>query len=178
MAKVETGINWQAVRSELDREAWEVDRDNDDIETRTIYLGSVLSLYPSGKYYMPFACSNLDACDTCSGTGKAPHRHKRRSVKKWKNAYDRNSAKWQRTHGDGLRPCDNAYLHYCLRHMYADDCAACGGVGSREAYLDELYREKLESEADAHGLCITGSEGDGLDVLIAEYRDIDTSNDE
>ena len=46
----------------------------------TTYLGSCLSLAPSGKYYMPFACSNVAGdcpfcrgrganCNTCGGTG-------------------------------------------------------------------------------------------------------------
>lgn len=33
--------------------------DNPDILQRTIYLGSILSLTPSGKFYLPFACSNV-----------------------------------------------------------------------------------------------------------------------
>ena len=30
------------------------------------YVGSVFSIYPSGKYYLPFACSNVDECSYCN----------------------------------------------------------------------------------------------------------------
>jgi hypothetical protein len=35
-----------------------------------LYLGTVFSLAPSGKYYMPWACGNLAPCPRCKGTGK------------------------------------------------------------------------------------------------------------
>ena len=35
------------------------------------YLGSVFTIMPSGKYYMPFACGNLDPCPHCKGHGCA-----------------------------------------------------------------------------------------------------------
>ena len=44
------------------------ENENEDI-VRSILLGSVFSLYPSGKYYMPFACSNVDECPLCKWKG-------------------------------------------------------------------------------------------------------------
>lgn len=37
--------------------------------TYNIYIGSVLSLTPSGKYYLPFACSHVENCNRCKGKG-------------------------------------------------------------------------------------------------------------
>lgn len=34
-----------------------------------IYLGSVFSIYPSGKYYTPWANSNVEVCNRCKGKG-------------------------------------------------------------------------------------------------------------
>jgi hypothetical protein len=45
----------------------------DDFEgtkTRTVYLGTVFGIMPSGKYYEPYANSNVDACPRCKGTRK------------------------------------------------------------------------------------------------------------
>ena len=58
-----TGINWEAVREKLDGEEWE--EVETDREERTLYLGSVMSLTPSGKVYTPWACSNVEACKAC-----------------------------------------------------------------------------------------------------------------
>jgi len=35
------------------------------------YLGTVFALCPSGKYYMPWACSNVNPCPECHGDGHA-----------------------------------------------------------------------------------------------------------
>lgn len=37
-----------------------------------VYLGSCFSILPSGKYYTPFANSNVDLCKLCGGTGRGP----------------------------------------------------------------------------------------------------------
>jgi hypothetical protein len=34
----------------------------------SVYIGSVLSIYPSGKYYTPFANSNVEVCEECART--------------------------------------------------------------------------------------------------------------
>jgi len=36
---------------------------------RSYYLGSILTLSPSGKVYTPWACSNLTPCPRCRGRG-------------------------------------------------------------------------------------------------------------
>jgi len=35
----------------------------------TLYLGTVFNMFPSGKYYTPWACSNVEPCPRCKGEG-------------------------------------------------------------------------------------------------------------
>lgn len=67
MSKIELGFDSQVVRGLVDREDWEPDEPGR--ERRAVGLGSVMSLTPSGKCYMPFACGNLNPCPCCNGTG-------------------------------------------------------------------------------------------------------------
>jgi hypothetical protein len=53
---METGLNVQAIREELSGLEWEL---SDDGYKRSVYIGTVFNLAPSGKYYMPWACSNV-----------------------------------------------------------------------------------------------------------------------
>jgi len=54
---METGLNTQAIREELNQEEWEdVEPDRQE---RRVFLGTVFGLTPSGKYYMPWAHSNV-----------------------------------------------------------------------------------------------------------------------
>jgi len=46
-----------ALKAELVSAEWQETEDGD--ETRQVYLGTIFSLMPSGKYYTPFACSNV-----------------------------------------------------------------------------------------------------------------------
>jgi hypothetical protein len=54
---METGLNVEAIRRELDEAEWQ--DSEPDRQERSVYLGTVFALYPSGKYYMPWACSNV-----------------------------------------------------------------------------------------------------------------------
>lgn len=65
-----TGINWDEVRKDLDSQEWEtVEKDR---EERQVFLGTVFNLYPSGKYYMPFACGNVEVCKACAEADAGP----------------------------------------------------------------------------------------------------------
>ena len=55
---MEIGLNAQEIRELLDQEEWQ-DTDDPMRQERCIFLGTVFQLYPSGKYYMPWACSNV-----------------------------------------------------------------------------------------------------------------------
>ena len=71
--------DWSAIK----REALENPNEgmDGDLEGAT-YLGSILSLSPSGKMYAPWACSNLSPCEGCNGKGVTRPRAKKRAHKK------------------------------------------------------------------------------------------------
>jgi hypothetical protein len=50
-----------AIRRELDKQQWEPDYQDDPerSEVRRVFLGTVFALVPSGKFYTPWACSNV-----------------------------------------------------------------------------------------------------------------------
>jgi len=52
------------LRESLRKQAWDQSMGEDDW-TRQIFVGSVFSLLPSGKYYTPWANSNVEACQSC-----------------------------------------------------------------------------------------------------------------
>jgi hypothetical protein len=47
----------------------EVDEDDFEGVVERLYLGTVFTLTPSGKYYMPWASGNVAPCPRCKGTG-------------------------------------------------------------------------------------------------------------
>jgi hypothetical protein len=188
---VEHGFNLDAIRRELDKEDWESDPENPGTQVRRIFLGDVFSLTPSGKMYTPFACSNVDPCPTCKGTGIVlPRRLKRRVEKRHAARHARIKRIIIRRFGgrDGytvdiqpasLRAKAEAfarrvgYSSVCYRN--GTTCTACAGCGSREAHLDELWQEAAEE-----GIAETpkGDEGDGVflswedgDAFAVETRD-------
>lgn len=55
--KIDTNIDWTAVKKIMATEDWQDDYDGQQI--RMVFLGTVFNLMPSGKYYMPWACSNV-----------------------------------------------------------------------------------------------------------------------
>lgn len=64
-------LNIQSIKKELEETPWE-DGDVDGIKVRRVFLGTVMSLTPSGKFYTPFACSNVQACRTCADANEGP----------------------------------------------------------------------------------------------------------
>lgn len=50
-----------SLRAELDEQDWEPDYQDDPErnEVRRVFLGTVFTLCPSGKFYTPWACSNV-----------------------------------------------------------------------------------------------------------------------
>jgi hypothetical protein len=47
----------------------EIQEDLDGEKIKSVFIGTVFSLSPSGKYYTPWACSNLSPCPRCKGRG-------------------------------------------------------------------------------------------------------------
>lgn len=62
------GLDFEYISEMVKGEEWQESMD-DYYQVRSCYVGTVFSLTPSGKYYMPFACSNVDACEKCEGYG-------------------------------------------------------------------------------------------------------------
>ena len=56
-------------------------------------------------------------------------------------------------------------------------CPRCGGLGSYEAYLDQEWNEALEKVAESFGLFVTGSDGDGCDILVGMSFDNDENGE-
>ncbi|MCI0421493.1 MAG: hypothetical protein L0312_20090 [Acidobacteria bacterium] len=180
--EIRTGIDWAAVRAELDSMDWE--EMEPDRQERLCFLGTVFALYPSGKYYTQFACSNLDPCPRCGGHGVIPSKRQTpRRRKKWNHRMERlRNIMAKRGYIGNPEKIDGSAIGRAFRRLQAlndvPDCAYCGGTGSREAYLDELFGEKLESEAEEHGLYITSGEGDPCDVFAGECHDVETEDEE
>jgi len=55
--KIHEEFNWEKIVQLVDSQPPEKDMDGNYI--KIIYLGSVFNIMPSGKYYMPWACSNV-----------------------------------------------------------------------------------------------------------------------
>lgn len=176
---IKTNIDWDVVKAEMESQEWADQSDyGAEGQQRSVFLGTVFSLYPSGKFYTPWANSNLDLCEKCLGAGNFPAHRRRRIAKKW-----RTKGNPQRFHrratvegltGDVPRLLRRAWYRSYRRHVFkamGPACPWCGGCGSREAYLDELFREKLEAEADERGYGVESGEGDPCDIFVFEYRD-------
>ena len=60
--QIESEFVWDKILHELEDpdEDYIVDDDFNECKYASLYVGSVLNLYPSGKFYMPWACSNIE----------------------------------------------------------------------------------------------------------------------
>lgn len=164
-------LNIDEVEKELNKAEPYEDPENPGEFIQTIYLGSILSLTPSGKIYYPFAHSNVDLCTRCKGKGNIKNKHK--SIKKV-DAIDR---KIRRIANDWVKP----YATLTKRQQQLIDklrktrehydewktCPECYGMGSLEARLDEDWWEQLGSELDRIDAWYHGSEGDECDIMIS-----------
>lgn len=64
-------FNLDTISERLDKQDQEYDEIN-EIWIKRIYIGTTMSLTPSGKYYTPFACSNAEICESCISRGAVP----------------------------------------------------------------------------------------------------------
>lgn len=177
-------LDWNKIKALLEAADPEPVEEDEDQVQRTVYLGSVLNLTPSGKVYFPFACSNVTKCPFCSGTGNVDN--------PFHDAALLLSASAERTvvteagKQTGLFcdwPADLQVKAKALdgiiewaRETIA--CPHCHSQGSREAHEDEEYRDYIEGKADELGAFITGSDGDGCDILIAKVEPAPEKEDE
>ena len=175
-------IDIEDVRADLETEEWCEDYDvGDGREVRRTYLGSWQGLSPSGKTYMPWACSNVDECPVCFGSCTVANPLKRRLRKKYRNKADRLRRRLLRYHGYYVERRWPARLSARLSRW--DEfgrerltCVRCEGMGSAEAHDDEVFTEMLdtllENEADLYIEHIDG------DIFVTQYRDKQEETDE
>lgn len=199
MTTVDHGFNLQAIRAELDTSDYEIDPEDRHYEIRRVYLGSVFSLTPSGKFYAPFACSNVDACESCKGKGYvAPRRLKRRTIKKWRARHVATMRRFDRLYDKAAcahvaptlrreyRPgTARAAFRYIDRQpkqfrsrsfMVERTCTACAGLGSREAHLDELWNEVAEKAIESIGAFLSWEDGDAFACESREIQENEESD--
>jgi len=162
-----------ALKSELERAEVEPD---DNVSVRRVYLGSVFALLPSGKYYTPYANSNVDPCMICRGTG---HTLAKYACQICNGRGKRDIATIALTWHETLSQCvarlakdyainDDMTIDCPSCHGAGkryNDCPHCGGTGSREAYLDQNWYDDAEEELATIGAFLTSGEGDPCDLF-------------
>jgi DnaJ-class molecular chaperone len=147
------------------------------------FLGTCFDLAPSGKYYTPFANSNVDACPRCKGDGRA---RKLTPCERCKGTGKLPYAElaqypfWQEELTKrGFKPGDDVPCLQCDgKGQILGECKYCGGLGSREAYEDEVFYDELERQAEEHGGWIESGEGDPCDLFFGISVAEEESEDE
>ncbi len=162
--------DWKALVAECEANVCEND-DGDPVGMS--YLGSVMSLVPSGKYYTPFASSNVDACEKCSGEGSIPNpnsdpaRHEILTSRvqdligpllKEHGAHPN----WPAEEKEKVEKA-RAGQEECKPTL---DCETCGCLGSEEAFKDQEWYEALGEVAESHDCYYTEGDGCATDLYI------------
>ena len=166
-------FKWDAIKASLEAADAEEDDQNDDHLLKSVYLGSIIHIIPSRQCRAPW--SSVPACPFCGGSGNFSNvLHDpstfRISEKQRADLTRRNLDKgchfneWPKHEQVAARNLD-AELD-CTRAHYT--CAFCSGRGSRVSIEDQEFMEYLEKKAEEIGGFITGSDGDGCDVVIAK----------
>lgn len=171
---VDTGFDFAKIRAKLDRGSWETDPEDPTCEVRRVWLGTIFGVTPSGKFYTPFACSNVAGdCKACGGSGVLTPRTGKRArarAKRRQGDYSRGTI----TRGGMGTPAGNAYADRVRKARLADFyaarlmCSACDGLGSRSAALDERFNTALEKEAAKIGTFV---EYQDESIFISESRE-------
>jgi hypothetical protein len=175
-------FNWEAIAAELETTDWEADLDGDDSrQMRGVYLGSIFALTPSGKFYLPFACSNVAGdCPVCSGKGSVSPRTGKRvraRAKRRQRDFSRGTVKRGTMGAAAGRAYAARVRAYRDRAFRTADttCAACNGQGSISAARDERWSEDLEASAERIGAFVEYRDGD---IFIAQSRDTEDETED
>jgi len=153
------------------------DPENPGYTVSRVFLGSLIN--PSGKFYTPWANSNVQACPRCQGRGTLTTSH----ICPACDGSAVLTVQWILDHSNEPREACIARLNstpaciwitpgetfhcWACNHTgkQADECAYCGGQGSREAFEDSLFWEFLDEFAAAAGGYIESGEGDPCDTF-------------
>ena len=144
----------------------EIYEDENGNKIQTVYLGDIRDITPSGKVYMPFACSNLELCTRCNGTGTIKNKHgKRKKHEKVcnKRTHILRTYKWTQHNENKEEKLWKQESNWEPMKL----CPECDGIGSLEARLDEDWWNQLEIELDEIGAWSHISEDDGCDIMIS-----------
>jgi len=156
-----------------------IGQDEDGNPQVSAYVGNVCTITPSGKYYTAFAASNVDTCELCAGTGRIPNPN-----------YDPDvfaiAEECQTELSARLTKCRCNIVHAIKSDLYTNlnaafravvlakhqtaktmVCPHCGGHGSRDVYLDEVFWDGVDRLCAANNVIITNGEGSATDVFIA-----------
>ena len=160
------------------------DAENDQI-VRETYFGNVLNIYPSGKYYTPFARSNVEPCPKCHGEGTvknigydvatyeattALEQKYLRDMRRRGKHYKIMPKRWQQEI-DQIRQV----IRLTEPHI---ECPCCYGMESREVYEDQVFDTYFTECLAEQGIYVTGSDGDGCDMIVGrviEREDLKTA---
>lgn len=133
---------------------------DDGERVESAYLGMIMDIMPSGKYYQPFACGNVTPCPHCKGESTIPN----------PNASRKQVAKYSRLrHRAWINrqfPRAARYAERVNARMDAIECPHCRGVGSIEAWRDAEFTRGMEEYAQEHGCWIESGEGDPCDMFV------------
>jgi hypothetical protein len=175
---------WSLLRTEAEdnlretyKEAAEYNEGNEDWVAEydehcigSVFLGTVFSLLPSGKFYTLWANSNVSPCDHCEGTGKlnfvvkCEHCEGKGHTLLSQEQYDYNPELWDKK---GYKVGTPMRCLFCNGRRYVEkECPWCDGEGSEEAYRDQLYYAALDTLAEEQGGYIFSGEGDPCDIFF------------
>ena len=156
-------------------------QDDDGSHKVSAYIGDYCNITPSGKCYAVFAASYVNTCELCNETGEIPNPN-----------YDPDVfAMAEECHMDlsaRLTKCrcsdvpaiknnmfDNLHAAFAAVVLAKQQtaktmmCPYCGGYGSRDVYLDELFWGEVNRQCAANNVTIFIADGSGIDVVIVRY---------
>ena len=147
------------------------------------FLGSLIN--PSGKFYLPWASSNLDSCHSCNGTGINAHKTDDCNVcngtgKRYLKDVETYTAvhEWIKNENiiiyTDFRRLDKDFTYPLYFNCnvcngtgkISTTCRQCGGLGSNEAYKDQEFYAALDDIARKYGGYITSGSGDPCDLFF------------
>ncbi len=160
-------LDIEKIRQQLDEA--DIYEDYDGNKIQTIYIGDVRDMTPSGKVYMPFACSNLTPCERCKGKGYIKNKNGQ------KKKYEQTLRKLKSLQSTENEKLITKLLKQQWQWKPTKVCTECCGLGSLETRLDQDYWEQLQSELDEINAWHHLSDDDGCDVMVSreaiEYGD-------
>jgi len=162
----------ESVMQEIDSE--ESYKDIDGNTLKSVFIGTCFNIMPSGKYYMPFACSNVEKCSNCGGKGEivnpnadmALYEEYKKKEQFWIEELKKNDKMYchltdsEKKFIDNIRKCINYYAETI-------ECSTCHGLGSEEAYKDQVMQEALEDYANKYGAFVHSGDGDPCDIFVS-----------